>query len=132
MTGDGDPHSEQLDEIIAAYLQAVEAGTVPSREELLAQYPELADRLRQFLDQHDESQRPKEADDIHVGQHFWFIGAKARRSGKQLPPMAVVAPHNDAQFDSKAGVNDQNRQPDWLIVDQWQRQQDENGDDANA
>src|SRR5262249_53882097 len=39
----------RLDEIIAAYLRAQEAGTAPSEDELLAQHPELAAELRQFL-----------------------------------------------------------------------------------
>ena len=38
-----------LDQVIADYLQAVEAGQVPNRDELLAQHPELAEPLRAFL-----------------------------------------------------------------------------------
>lgn len=53
MTGDQDPHSEQLDQIIAAYLQAVETGNAPSREQLLAEHPELAEPLKDFFTQHD-------------------------------------------------------------------------------
>ena len=54
MTDDRDPRSHKLNEIIAEYLQAVENGEASSRDELLAQHPELADQLRAFLDQHDQ------------------------------------------------------------------------------
>jgi WD40 repeat protein len=48
-TGGYDP----LDAIIGEYLQAVEAGTAPPRDELLAQHPHLADRLRAFFTDFD-------------------------------------------------------------------------------
>jgi len=44
-TATGDP----LDQIIADYLQAAEAGQVPSRRELLDRHPEHAGRLNQFF-----------------------------------------------------------------------------------
>ncbi|MCY2986811.1 MAG: protein kinase [Planctomycetota bacterium] len=45
--------SQRLHEILAAYLQSVEAGRPPSREELLAQQPELAAELSEFLAQRE-------------------------------------------------------------------------------
>src|SRR6478752_2338421 len=44
-TGPGDP----LDPVVADYLQHVEAGTSPARDQVLAMHPDLADRLRAFF-----------------------------------------------------------------------------------
>src|SRR5262249_10309226 len=43
----------RLDELIATYLEAVEAGQSPDREEWLARHPDLADDLRAFFANHD-------------------------------------------------------------------------------
>jgi tRNA A-37 threonylcarbamoyl transferase component Bud32 len=53
-TGD---HHDPLDAVIAAYLQQIEAGQVPNREDLLARNPELADRLRAFFADFDRLDR---------------------------------------------------------------------------
>jgi WD40 repeat protein/tRNA A-37 threonylcarbamoyl transferase component Bud32 len=49
----GDP----LDAIIAEYVQQVEAGQVPDREALLAEHPDLAERLRSFFADFDRLDR---------------------------------------------------------------------------
>jgi serine/threonine protein kinase len=48
---------DSLDAIIAAYVQQVEAGQVPDREAMLAQHPELAERLRAFFADYDRLDR---------------------------------------------------------------------------
>jgi hypothetical protein len=51
MTGDNASGRDQrLEEILVAYLEAVEAGQAPKREEWLAAHPEFAAELAAFLD----------------------------------------------------------------------------------
>jgi WD40 repeat protein/tRNA A-37 threonylcarbamoyl transferase component Bud32 len=53
-----EPHdgagSQRVDAIIAAYIEAVEAGRAPDRQELLARHPELAGELAAFFADHDK------------------------------------------------------------------------------
>jgi WD40 repeat protein/tRNA A-37 threonylcarbamoyl transferase component Bud32 len=55
----GDSHSrpEIFDEVLAEYLRAIESGGNPSRDDLLARYPELASELREFFANHDRMGR---------------------------------------------------------------------------
>src|SRR5438067_3234231 len=48
---------DQLDAIIAEYVQQVEAGAVPDREALLASHADLAERLRAFFADYDRLDR---------------------------------------------------------------------------
>ena len=50
-----------LEEILAAYLKAMEAGTPPDQQELLARYPELAAELSAFFAEHEALRRLTEA-----------------------------------------------------------------------
>jgi WD40 repeat protein len=54
---DAGTREERVNEAIAAYLDAAEAGPVPDRDAFLARYPDLADDLRAFLDDRDRFAR---------------------------------------------------------------------------
>lgn len=61
-----DSGSSRLDEILAEFLQRVEAGESVGREELLRRHPELADELREFLADDSQWKRVARADDPEV------------------------------------------------------------------
>ncbi len=51
---EGDPERDELlDRVLTDYLEALEAGRAPSKEDLVARYPELAEELRGFLRGHE-------------------------------------------------------------------------------
>src|SRR5579884_3541807 len=57
MSKPADPRSDsqaRVNQVIAAWLEALDAGRAPSREELIARHPDLADELRAFFADHDE------------------------------------------------------------------------------
>jgi WD40 repeat protein len=56
-THDPSDRERRLNELIAAYLEAVEAGRVPDRQEWLTRHPDLADDLRAFFANHDRLAR---------------------------------------------------------------------------
>jgi serine/threonine-protein kinase len=54
------PGSQQVDAIIAAYIEAVEAGQAPDRQELLTRHPDVAAELVAFFTDHDMVQQMAE------------------------------------------------------------------------
>src|SRR5262245_29940739 len=52
-TDDAVAREQQVDAIIAAFLEAADAGLTPDRDEWLARYPDYGVELRAFLDDHD-------------------------------------------------------------------------------
>jgi hypothetical protein len=51
---DASDRERRLEEVIATYLRAVQAGQTPPREELLAQHPDLATDLNEFFSNQDQ------------------------------------------------------------------------------
>jgi hypothetical protein len=48
-SGEGSREDSRLDEILAKYWQAVEAGEAPDREQMIREHAEHSDELRMFL-----------------------------------------------------------------------------------
>ncbi|HKI33195.1 MAG TPA: protein kinase [Gemmataceae bacterium] len=63
---------QRVNEVIAEYLRAADAGQAPNRDELLARHADLADELRSFFADHDGAQRlvlpPAEAPTLAPGE----------------------------------------------------------------
>jgi eukaryotic-like serine/threonine-protein kinase len=59
-------HEKQLESILHAYLQAVDAGGKQDRDELLRQHPDLADELREFFA--DAGKMDRFAQSLHKAQ----------------------------------------------------------------
>jgi WD40 repeat protein len=53
---DATASTERFGDVLAAYLEALDAGWAPPREQLLARYPALADELRAFFTNQDQVQ----------------------------------------------------------------------------
>ena len=128
MSGEDHPSADQtreLDEVIAAYLEAVEQGVSPSRDTWLARYPQFATRLAEFFADQDwvgkwaqdpglattESFIPRTTED-HPASPDRLSDAKASRprrpSREPIGPGTVLAPgafqdHRYSVFAVKSG-----------------------------
>jgi hypothetical protein len=56
-SGDSTSREQRINELIAAYLKAVDAGQAPDRREWLARYPDLADEVEAFLADNEQVSR---------------------------------------------------------------------------
>jgi eukaryotic-like serine/threonine-protein kinase len=57
MTDESQDRGRRVDAVIAAYLEAVDAGRAPDRAELLARHPDVAAELAAFFADHDRAAR---------------------------------------------------------------------------
>ena len=57
---------DPLDEAFAAYLRSVDEGTVGSREEFLAQFPEIADELQALMDTADAINLRQQPEEVEI------------------------------------------------------------------
>jgi serine/threonine protein kinase/Flp pilus assembly protein TadD len=75
------PDREQrLDEVVTAYLKAVEAGAPTDREQLLGRYPELAQELRQFFADQDA------LEPMAAPLRLVALAAEAANADRDAPP----------------------------------------------
>jgi hypothetical protein len=81
----------RLAEIIAAYLQAVEEGQAPSREELLDRHPDLAPELTEFFADHDQFKRVMSPFRGAVPTTQFFASSSAPESNSRRSPGAAWA-----------------------------------------
>ncbi|MFI5454722.1 MAG: protein kinase [Isosphaerales bacterium] len=56
-TGQGQSQEQRVNEVMAAYVQAAEAGQAPDRKELVTRHPDLAAELESFLADYDRVNR---------------------------------------------------------------------------
>src|SRR5215475_12840229 len=54
------PRDQRFDDVLAAFLEALDAGWAPSRAQLLTRYPELAPQLEAFFANGDRVERGAE------------------------------------------------------------------------
>lgn len=74
-------HEERLNQVLADYLQAVEAGRAPDRKKLLAQHPDLTADLNAFFANQDSLKR--------LAEPFCSTGGSEKRSATHLNDMAA-------------------------------------------
>jgi eukaryotic-like serine/threonine-protein kinase len=80
-----------LDRVIAEYLQAVEAGAVPNRQELLDSHPELAEPLRAFFADFDRI-------DLHAAPLRLTDAAMSPDAGSDPSPMVTIRYFGDYEL----------------------------------
>ena len=99
-------HSRQIDAAIAEYLEALEQGTPLDREAFLAQHAEIADELRQFLE--DDSALKRDAPRPIAGR-----AATSDQSNDSASPIAAALERagTNERLSIRRGSRHHNRNP---------------------
>src|SRR5687767_3147499 len=88
---DGLEREQRLDEAVISFLEAVEAGRAPDRQQWLSRYPELVSELAEFLADHDKARRwtrPLR----EIAQQVSTAVEDPNRTGTFLPPEGRPSP----------------------------------------
>src|SRR6516165_9752310 len=87
---------EDLHATIAAYLQAIEAGQTPDRQELLARNPDLADELTAFFADHDRLHEL--ADPLRPAESPTLSGVTEPEVSATVRPLASIRSFGDYEL----------------------------------
>ena len=104
MTTPNDPtmSHDSLDEVIAGYMLAVEAGKVPNRQELLDQYPEHADALHAFFADLDRMDRV--ASPLRIADGLEATGADETNGHTALPTVRYFGDYELLEEIARGGM----------------------------
>ena len=120
MNEDRPDHSQRLNEIIAEYLEAVEANSAPDREKLLAAHPDLADELQSFFTEHDRmraaagSQEEATLATSTIRRRGHAAATRLRRKtadARHQPEATATPPRSARVFATSATTNCSKRSP---------------------
>src|SRR5271166_6779498 len=100
--GNDSEREQRLNEVIAAYLEAIETGAAPDRDLLLEREPELAGELATFFANQDHLDRL--AGPPHGRSHEALIGVNPGSADDRIEPVPAILPYpaaRDSEIDQR-------------------------------